>query len=152
MADEKWITILPQVFDLLLNDLDRIVDDTSIERILAWLDDVCSTSDGLETLLKQETGVLTFLSSEKLVDERPCCIGVSFALRLSGILWSKDYNVNDSSTIIDLFVKSRENETLWDEAIVRQGYLSGLQSLTSSNEGQKWLQTHKGKIIIHHLN
>ncbi|XP_031555900.1 uncharacterized protein LOC116292681 [Actinia tenebrosa] len=98
-------------------------------------------------LLKQETGVLNFLSDEKLVDKRPCCVGVSFALRLCGILWSKDYNVNDTSTFFELFAKSRENENLWDEAIVRHGYLTGLQSLTSSNEGQKWLQAHTGCLL-----
>ena len=144
MAAERWISILPQVFDLLLRGADRIVDDTSIERLLAWLKNVCSTSDGLKMLLQQETGVFTFLSSEKLSDKKPCCIGVSFALRLCGILWSKEYNVKDSASFIDLFVKSRENEGLWEEAIVRHGYFSGLQSLTISNEGQNWLQKNKG--------
>jgi hypothetical protein len=147
MADERWISVLPQVFDLLLHKADRIVDDTSTEKLLACIADVCGTPDGLATFLKQETGALHFLTSEKLHDSSSF-VGAAFALRLCGILWSKGYNFEDFSAVIDLFTRSRESEGLWNEAVVRNGYFTGLESLTLSNEGLQWLHTNQGEILI----
>ncbi|KAK3734706.1 hypothetical protein QZH41_011294 [Actinostola sp. cb2023] len=140
-VDDRWILVLPQVFDLLLSKPDKIIDDTSIEKLLAWMSDVhSSASSRLETLLQL---VIDFLSNENLILQS--CTTVSFALRLCGILWSKDMSIfKQNSMWIDLFSKSRNSEMLWREAVVRDAYFSGLSSLTELHTGLQWLQENKG--------
>lgn len=135
--DESWVVILPEVFNLLLTKPDKVVDDTSIEKLLAWISDVCGTSSGREKIL---THVLSFLSSAEIFHS---CTTLSFALRVCGIIWCKDSgSFKENPSWIELFAKARD--VLWQEAVVRDAYFTGLTSLAMFDEGLQWMQENRG--------
>ena len=137
--DEKWLDIFPNVLDLLLKEPDKIIDDTSIEKLLAWISEVCSTSSGREKILHH---LSSFLSNE---DVSNSCTTASFALRICGTIWSNDAAIfKEQPRLIELFAKAKRNFVFWEEAVVRDAYFSGLTCLTVFVDGLQWLQDNKG--------
>ena len=81
---KSWTEVLPLLFNLLVENADRVIDDTSLERILEWLKSVCKNEQELQKLL--QCGTIEFLAKEQVFanPESSACF-----LRLFGFLASK---------------------------------------------------------------
>ena len=133
--------VLPLLFNLLVENADRIVDDTSLERILEWLKNVCETDRELQKLL--QCGTVEFISREQ-VFSNPESSG--FFLRLFGFLVAKaelfrSFSCARDGDFLSRFLDKPKSEPgLWNEGIVRHGYFQALISLTEHEDGVAWLR------------
>ena len=138
---KSWSEVLPLLFNLLVENADRIVDDTSLERILEWLKNVCETDRELQKLL--QCGTVEFISREQ-VFSNPESSG--FFLRLFGFLVAKvelfrSFSCAQDGEFLSRFLdKPKSEPALWDEGIVRHGYFQALISLTEHEDGVAWLR------------
>lgn len=138
---KSWSEVLPLLFNLLVENADRIVDDTSLERILEWLKNVCETDRELQKLL--QCGTVEFISREQ-VFSNPESSG--FFLRLFGFLVAKaelfrSFSCAQDGDFISRFLDKPKSEPgLWNEGIVRHGYFQALISLTEHEDGVAWLR------------
>ena len=161
---KSWSEVLPLLFNLLMENADRIVDDTSLERILKWLKNVCETDRELQKLL--QCGTVEFISTEQ-VFSNPESSG--FFLRLFGFLVAKaelfrSFSCAQDGDFLSRFLDKPKSEPgLWNEGIVRHGYFQALISLTEHEDGVAWLRIRgsrreplvdpasmSGPIIINH--
>lgn len=161
---KSWSEVLPLLFNLLVENADRIVDDTSLERILEWLKNVCETDRELQKLL--QCGTVEFISREQ-VFSNPESSG--FFLRLFGFLVAKaelfrSFSCAQDGDFLSRFLDKPKSEPgLWNEGIVRHGYFQALISLTEHEDGVAWLRiggsrreplvhpaSMSGPIIINH--
>lgn len=142
MADEistSWESLLPDVFNLLLHKPEKIVDDTSIEKLIAWVSDVCISISSRSKFIQYFS---TFLSNVKLLDSSTTA---SFALRVCAVLWRLDNSISkDYPTWIDIFVEVKASQMLWAEAVVRHAYFTGLTSAVTFDTGIEWIHDNKG--------
>ena len=138
---KSWTEILPVLFSLLVENADGIIDDTSLERILEWLKNVCKDQQQLQKLL--QCGTVEFLGSEQVFSNAESC---AFFLRLFGFLASRDevFNsllcISDRDFLARFLGKPRNEPKLWNEGIVRNGYFQALISLTKHKDGMLWLE------------
>ena len=138
---KSWSEVLPLLFNLLVENADRIVDDTSLERILEWLKNVCETDRELQKLL--QCGTVEFISREQ-VFSNPESSG--FFLRLFGFLVAKaelfrSFSCAQDGDFLSRFLDKPKSEPgLWNEGIVRHGYFQALISLTEHEDGVAWLR------------
>ena len=90
MSDESFQSLLTDVFNLILVDIDRVVDDTSLEKLLELLDFKYDDSSASSKFVK--TRIFNFLSGVISAEQSQgeMCIGtISFAVRLFGIVYRK---------------------------------------------------------------
>ena len=137
---KSWTEVLPLLFNLLVENADRVIDDTSLERILEWLKSVCKNEQELQKLL--QCGTIEFLAKEQVFanPESSACF-----LRLFGFLASKvevfnSLCVRDGGFLAKFLDKPKNEPNLWDEGVVRNGYFQALVSLTEHKDGMLWLE------------
>lgn len=143
-VEEKktWTEVLPSLFELLVKNADGIIDDTSLQRTLEWLKDVCKNEQELQKLLR--CGTLEFMSKNQVFSNPESS---AFFLRLFGFLAAraevfhsfKCYGKGDF--VVWFLDKPRNDPNLWSEGIVRDGYFQALISLTEHKDGILWLRS-----------
>ena len=138
---KSWTEVLPFLFNLLVENADGIIDDTSLERILEWLKNVCKNEQQLQKLL--QCGTVDFLANEKVFANPESS---AFFLRLFGFLASRTevFNslcVRDRDFLPKFLDKPRNEPNLWNEGIVRNGYFQALISLTEHRDGMLWMES-----------
>lgn len=137
---KSWEEVLPFLFNLLVENSDRIIDDTSLERILEWLKYVCKTKQQLQKLF--QCGTVEFMTTEDVFSNPESS---AFFLRLFGLLASEEkvfnifLSVKDGEFLTGFLDKPKNVENLWVEGIVRNGYFQALISLTEHKGGMQWL-------------
>lgn len=137
---KSWEEVLPFLFNLLVENSDRIIDDTSLERILEWLKYVCKTKQQLQKLF--QCGTVEFMTTEEVFSNPESS---AFFLRLFGLLASEEQvfniflSVKDGEFLTGFLDKPKNVENLWVEGIVRNGYFQALISLTEHKGGMQWL-------------
>ena len=140
---KTWCQLLPTVYDLLLENAGGVVDDTSLEKLLGWLEEVCQDEFEIQKLLAADTGTLNFLRHEQVFG---CTKALAVALRLCGILSSKSDIFcfllgNEKGSIVeDLFSKPRREPVVWSDGGVRDAYFTALQRFLGHEEGFSWLR------------
>ena len=145
-VERSWTEPLLLLFDLLVENADGIVDDTSLERVLEWLKTVCKSDQLLPQLL--QCGVLETLSSERIFANAS---SAAFFLRLFGYLASRSEVFHslkcgkDGDFLAWFFEEPRRSPGIWSEGIVRNGYFQALSPLTEGESGIYWLR-NSGKI------
>ena len=139
--EKSWPESLPFLFNLLVENADGIIDDTSLERILEWLKSVCENDQQLQKLL--QCGTVEFLASERVFSNPECA---AFFLRLFGFLTSRTEIFNslkcgkDGDFLARFLDKPKTESNLWNEGTVRNGYFHALISLTEHKDGMLWLR------------
>lgn len=140
--NKPWTEVLPSLFNLLVENSDRIIDDTILERVLEWLKTVYHDEHQRQKLL--QCGTLEFLSSEKVFFNFESS---AFFLRLFGLLASGEdvfntfLSVKDGEFLTRFLDWPKNVENLWVEGIVRNGYFEALISLTDHKGGIEWLNS-----------
>ena len=145
-SKKPWSEVLASVYDLLLENVDDVVDDTSLQKLLGWLEEICKDDESLQTLLAVKTGTLRFLQHERAFR---CSKTLSVALRLCGLLCRKkegfillSANQNES-TVEKLFGKVAADVAVWSDGDVRDAYFTAMMEFMAHEEGFCWLQ-HSG--------
>ncbi|XP_078347834.1 integrator complex assembly factor BRAT1-like [Oculina patagonica] len=139
---KTWTEILPSLFNLLVENADGIIDDTSLQRILEWLKNVCKNEQELQKLL--QCGTVEFMSKDHVFSNPESS---TFFLRLFGCLVARAEIFNsfksdgDGDFVARFLDKPRNNPILWNEGIVRNGYFQALISLTEHKDGVLWLRS-----------
>lgn len=139
---KSWTEVLPTLFNLLVENSDRIIDDTILERVLEWLKTVCHDEHQQQKLL--QCGTIEFLTSEKVFLNFESS---AFFLRLFGLLASEEdvFNIflsaKDGEFLTRFLDWPKNVENLWVEGIVRNGYFEALISLTEHRGGMEWLNS-----------
>ena len=139
---KSWTEVLPTLFNLLVENSDRIIDDTILERVLEWLKTVCHDKHQRQKLL--QCGTIEFLTSEKVFLNFESS---AFFLRLFGLLASEEdvFNIflsaKDGEFLTRFLDWPKNVENLWVEGIVRNGYFEALISLTEHRGGMEWLNS-----------
>ena len=77
-SEVNFVRELPTVFNILKNNPEAIVDDTAIERLLSWLEEICRNNKSKEFI----DVCLVFLRSEELWNHK---ITAAFGLRYESI-------------------------------------------------------------------
>ena len=77
-SEVNFVRELPTVFNILMNNPEAIVDDTAIERLLSWLEEICRNNKSKEFI----DVCLVFLRSEELWNHK---ITAAFGLRYESI-------------------------------------------------------------------
>ena len=133
--------LLAGVLDLILSNIDKIVDDTSLEKLLDVLESNYKN-------VKQDGGmcvnpmILEFFSRVKHVQCRAATI--SFALRLCGIVskCSEGFHVMSGldNVLQYLFDEILEKPELWEAPAVRDSYFKAAFAILNSKDGFLWAQ------------
>ena len=141
---KTWTELLPSLFDLLVENADGVIDDTSLERILEWLKNVCKNEQQLQKLL--QCGTIEFMSKDQVFSNPE---STAFFLRLLGFLASREevFRSLNGDFIARFLEKPRNEPDLWNEGIVRNGYFQALISLTEHRDGMLWFR-NTGKILL----
>ena len=142
-AKEKktWCELLPPLYNLLVENADGIIDDTSLQRLLEWLKNVCRNDQQVQKLL--ECGTVEFMSKEHVFSNPESS---AFFLSLFGFLVAKEEMFHsfkcgeDGDFAAQFLDKPRTDSNLWNEGIVRNGYFQALSSLTEHKDGILWLR------------
>lgn len=133
---------LVDVFDLILFNVDKIVDDTSLEKLLEILEFIYNDPKENESVL--EATILRFFSRVENVEVECGEATVSFALRLSGIMCdsSEGFHVICSvNNILEyLFHQILTKEKIWADPGVRDSYFKAALGILRSNDGFLWIQ------------
>ena len=143
IIEEKktWFEVLPSLYNLLVENADGIIDDTSLQRILEWLKNVCKDDRQLQKLL--ECGTVEFMSKDH-VFSNPA--SAAFFLALFGFLVARVEifhsfkSGGDGHFVAQFLDKPRTDSNLWKEGIVRNGYFQALSSFTEHKDGILWLR------------
>lgn len=139
---ESWPEVLPSLFNLLSENADGIIDDTSLERVLEWLKNVCKNEQELQKLLR--CGTVDFMSKDHVFSNPESS---AFFLRLFGFLAARaeifdSFKCDGEGDFVARFLdKPRKDPNLWNEGIVRNGYFQALLSLTEHKNGMLWLRS-----------
>ncbi|XP_068672973.1 BRCA1-associated ATM activator 1-like isoform X3 [Montipora foliosa] len=137
---KSWEEVLPFLFNLLVENSERIIDDTSVERILEWLKYVCKSKQQLQKLF--QCGTVEFMTTEEVFSNPESS---AFFLRLFGLLASEEkvfnifLSVKGGEFLTGFLDKPKNVENLWVEGNVRNGYFQALISLTEHEGGMQWL-------------
>ncbi|MBN3322548.1 BRAT1 protein, partial [Atractosteus spatula] len=137
--DSECAELLPLVCTVLVNPKQSLPDDTCFEKLLDWFKDLTKKVSGASLL--QHNPCLTELISSvcKLKINEPTVL--SFVLRLVGILAATEEGfcfLEEQDILHSLFGNPGLTHTqLWDEAIVRSGWINGLWSML-----QHWRVMH----------
>ena len=140
----SWICVLPKVFELLLENPEAIVDDTSVEKVLHWLRKICQDDGELAKLMQADTGTFKFLQDERVFASST---SLAFALRLVGIICSrKEVYIGLDSEVKGGFVKyllqqARSNDCTWQHAGVRDAWLKAWKSIIDHQYGLGLIKT-----------
>lgn len=140
---KTWCELLVSVYDLLLEKADDVVDDTSLEKMLSWLEEVCKDDLAVQKLLAVDTGTVNFLRNERVFG---CTKALAVALRLCGLLCSRKEILSvlsthqEGSILEKLFGKSVDDPVVWSDGGVRDAYFIALQQFMGHEEGFKWLK------------
>ena len=135
-----WQEPLAQVFDLILFNIDRIVDDTTLEKLLEILQFIYNTQEG--TLVITNCASLSFFL--RLPDVQVCSSNtISFALRLSGVICSgcEGFRVlSDGNSLDYLFQEVLQKDGLWADASVRNSYFNAVIAMLKNIDGFLWIK------------
>ena len=137
---KTWYEVLPSLFNLLVENADGIIDDTSVQRILEWLKNVCKNDQQVQKLL--QCGTVEFMSKDHVFSNPESS---SFFLTLFGFLAARveifdSFKCGRNGDFVAQFLdKPRTESNLWKEGIVRNGYFQALRSLTEHKDGILWL-------------
>ncbi|XP_057310460.1 BRCA1-associated ATM activator 1-like isoform X1 [Hydractinia symbiolongicarpus] len=125
LSQLEFIAELPTVFSLLKHNSEAIVDDTSIERLLNWLEEICKEKS------KRLVDVsIPFLKAEE-VWKHP--VALSFALRYAGFLGCTNaLHFAELYELIQQMLKKLVQHDLFTEPTVKCAYYSCLTSLYKS--------------------
>ena len=139
---KTWTKVLPSLFNLLVENADGIIDDTSLQRILEWLKNVCENDQQVQELL--QCGTVEFMSKDQVFSNPESS---AFFLRLFGFLASRaeifhSLKYDKEGDFVARFLdKARNESNLWNEGIVRNGYFQAQISLTEHRNGILWLRS-----------
>ena len=141
----SWFTVLPNVYELLLHNPEAIVDDTSMEKVLVWLQEIFHNKQELDKLLSANTGTFQFLHNERIFSNS---VSLAFALRLLGILCANQdiYLVLDSSKaggFVRRFLQKTisKDSAAWHEAAVRNAWIKCWSSVLDNDNGVGLMKT-----------
>ena len=140
-AKKTWFEVLPSLFNLLVENADGIIDDTSLQRILEWLKNVCKNDQQVHKLL--QCGTVEFMSKDPVFSNPE---SAAFFLTLFGFLAARAEifhsfkSGGDGDFVAQFLDKPRTDSNLWNEGIVRNGYFQALSSLTEHKNGILWLR------------
>ena len=146
---KTWTELLLSLFNLLVDNADGVIDDTSLERILEWLKRVCQNEHQLQNLM--QCGTVEFMSKDHVFTNPE---STAFFLRLLGFLVSRTEIFHslkcskDGDIVSRLLMRPRDEPHLWNEGIVRNGYFQALISLTEHTDGMFWLKDSGENMII----
>ena len=146
---KTWTELLLSLFNLLVDNADGVIDDTSLERILEWLKCVCQNEHQLQNLM--QCGTVEFMSKDHVFTNPE---STAFFLRLLGFLVSRTEIFHslkcskDGDIVSRLLMRPRDEPHLWNEGIVRNGYFQALISLTEHTDGMFWLKDSGENMII----
>lgn len=151
IIEEKktWFEVLPSLYNLLVENADGIIDDTSLQRILEWLKNVCKNDQQLQELL--QCGTVEFMSKDHVFSNPE---SAAFFLTLFGFLAARaeifhSFKSDGASDFVAQFLdKPRTDSNLWNEGIVRNGYFQALSSLTEHKDGILWLRNTGRHLLI----
>ena len=140
-----WQSVLPSIYKLILRNTDKIVDDTSLEKLLDLMEHMNEDTERRKMLLNKTT--LTFLND---IQHSRNSVTVGFGLRLSAIISNAPEGFNAlSDPDGDCFVLSsnnlfcevlQEENGLWFDAVVRDSYFIGAIGILGVSEGLLWTQ------------
>lgn len=139
---QTWAEVLPSLFNLLVENADGIIDDTSLQRIIEWLKHVCKNEQEIQKLL--QCGTVEFMSRDHVFSNPESS---AFFLRLFGFLAARkeifhSFKCGGNGDFVAQFLdKPRNDPNLWNEGIVRNGYFQALMSLTEHKDGVLWLRS-----------
>ena len=133
--------LLADVFDLILFNVDKIVDDTSLEKLLDVVEFNCNNVKENGRIRVNPT-ILKFFSRVKHVE---CCAAtISFTLRLCGIICncSEGFQVmcGLDNVLQYIFHEILKKPELWNDAAVRDSYFKAAFAIVNSNDGFVWVQ------------
>lgn len=151
IIEEKktWFEVLPSLYNLLVENADGIIDDTSLQRILEWLKNVCKNDQQLQELL--QCGTVEFMSKDHVFSNPE---SAAFFLTLFGFLAARaeifhSFKSDGAGDFVAQFLdKPRADSNLWNEGIVRNGYFQALSSLTEHKDGILWLRNTGRHLLI----
>ena len=131
---------LRKVFHLILFDIDKIVDDTSLEKLLEILQSLHGDLDEKKTI---ENVILTYFSQIQHI-EKIAPSTLSFTLRLSVVITSSCDGfllLSSVDNILEYLLHEiiRKHE-FWTDPRVRDSYFKATIGIIRSNNGFIWLQ------------
>lgn len=138
---KTWWKVLPSLFNLLVENADGIIDDTSLQKVLEWLKNVCKNDQQLQKLL--QCGTVEVMSKDHVFSNPESS---AFFLTLFGFLAARveifhSFKCGGDGDFVSQFLDKPRNEpNLWNEGIVRNGYFQALISLTEHKDGILWLR------------
>lgn len=142
---KSWFTILPKVYELLIHNPEAIVDDTSMEKVLLWLQESYHNEKEMEYLLDANTGTFEFLHNERVFSNST---SLSFALRLLGILCARQniyllLDCDKGGGFVGRFLQKAFSKdcTAWHEAAVRDAWIKCWSSLLDIDCGLELMKT-----------
>ena len=146
VMSKSWFSVLPKVYELMIDNPDAIVDDTSIEKMILWLQEICHDKNEVEKLVDANTRTFEFLQNENVFSNST---SLAFALRLLGILCSSQdvyltRNSEKGKTFVERMLQktiSKEYCMVWREAMVRDAWLKCWSSLLDCEYGLNLMKT-----------
>ncbi len=138
---ESFQELLSKVFDLILFNVDKIVDDTSLEKLLEILEFAYNNPEENESVIKP--AILEFLSRAQHVVQTCSAATMSFALRLSGIVCNSCEGFHvlcDVDNVLEyLFHETLEKDEFWTDPGVRDSYFKAAFGILRSSDGFVWM-------------
>ena len=138
---ESFQELLSKVFDLILFNVDKIVDDTSLEKLLEILEFAYNNPEENESVRKHAN--LEFLNRARHVQTCSAAT-MNFALRLSGIVCNscEGFHVlRDVDNVLEyLFHEILEKDEFWTDPGVRDSYFKAAFGILRSSDGFLWIQ------------
>ena len=141
--------VLPEVFDLILFSVDKIVDDTSLEKLLEILDFLYNNPKENRNVAKPT--ILDFFSRLHSQHVQTCSAAtVSFALRLAGIVCHSSEGFRMLCSVENilqyLFHEIVQKLEVWTDPGVRDSYFKAALWILRSNDGFLWIK-HSGRFL-----
>ncbi len=144
---ESFQELLSKVFDLILFNVDEIVDDTSLEKLLEILEFAYNNPEENKSVIKP--AILEFLSRAQHVQTCSAAT-MSFALRLSGIVWNSCegfHVVYDVDNVLEyLFHEILEKDEFWTDPGVRDSFFKAAFAILRGSDGFVWIQKSSRQI------
>ena len=144
---ESFQELLSKVFDLILFNVGRIVDDTSLEKLLEILEFAYNNPEENKSVIKP--AILEFLNRAQHVQTCSAAT-MRFALRLSGIVCNsceEFHVVYDVDNVLEyLFHEILEKDEFWTDPGVRDSFFKAAFGILRSSDG--FVYFHSGKINI----
>ena len=141
---------LTLVLDLIKTNPGLIVDDTSVEKLLSWMEEAISDVHQRNQLL--DLNILEFLSSspESLLCNASCG---NFSLRLAGIIAGCDENVCElmikNGCLGNLFAKFGFHDGIYfKNAAVKCAFFQGFSSIVQNCVGFSWAGNIPGIMML----